>query len=482
MPADNSETALATQTQHLDDLRTFEMSLLNHVQGIGLPTLNVLVPVEERIRVFANLQAVVDRLPEDRRTRSTYVSKFIAAAAAGLFDAALNYLWDETISELRSRIAQYDVTYFFDVAVTNNERRKHLNSAEDLDKITDQELITGANQIGLISDIAFRHLDYIRYMRNWVSAAHPNQNSITGLQLITWLETCVNEILSLPLSHVTIEIGRLLVNIKTHALSQADATSIGTFFTTLEQERVDNLISGFFGIYCQPDTVTTVSTRDNIQLLAPRLWPRVSEVKRKHLGVRYAQFQVNNDRDPAQRARQFLDVVGGAGYIPEGLRAAEIEIALDNLLNAHNGYNNFYNEPPFANQLARLMSDAHARIPPQIEERYVLALTTVFLTNGNGTTRAAEPIYRRLLQQLNSAQAFLAITSFTDSTIASRLQFDLCERKYRTLLEMLEGKITAPAVREVIEQIKSFAGPLSRLRDDSNIKRQLENLRRIGGS
>src|SRR5262245_60741790 len=147
MPADNSETALATQTQHLDDLRTFEISLLNHVHGIGLPTLNVLVPVEERLRVFANLQAVVDRLPEDRRTRSTYISKFIAAAAAGLFDAALNYLWDETISELRSRIAQYDVTYFFDVAVANNERRKHLNSAEDLDKITDQELITGANQI-----------------------------------------------------------------------------------------------------------------------------------------------------------------------------------------------------------------------------------------------------------------------------------------------------------------------------------------------
>lgn len=28
-------------------------------------------------------------------------------------------------------------------------------------------------------------------MRNWASTAHPNQNELTGLQLIEWLETCM---------------------------------------------------------------------------------------------------------------------------------------------------------------------------------------------------------------------------------------------------------------------------------------------------
>ena len=49
-------------------------------------------------------------------------------------------------------------------------------------------------------------LDNIKFMRNWASAAHPNQIELTGLQLISWLETCIKEVISLPLSNITIEI------------------------------------------------------------------------------------------------------------------------------------------------------------------------------------------------------------------------------------------------------------------------------------
>jgi hypothetical protein len=167
----------------------------------------------------------------------------------------------------------------------------------------------------------------------------------------------------------------------------------------------------------------------------------------KKIGVRYAQYLANNDQDPARQARQFLDVVGGAAYIPDNLRAAEIETAVENLLNAHRGLNNFYNEPAFANQLSRLIS-AGASVPALVEERYVIGLTEVFLTNGNGTTRAADPIYRQLLGQLTPNQAFLAITAFTLPIIASRLQFDLCRQKYKQLIEILEAKFTAPAIRK----------------------------------
>lgn len=98
----------------------------------------------------------------------------MAAVNAGLFDAALNYLWDETVSQLRSRVSQYDIQYFYDLAVTSDKRSK-LSSKEDLNKIDDSELIQGAKEIGLISDIGYRMLDNIKHMRNWASAAHPNQ-------------------------------------------------------------------------------------------------------------------------------------------------------------------------------------------------------------------------------------------------------------------------------------------------------------------
>src|SRR5207253_2798326 len=107
----------------------------------------------------------------------------------------------------------------------------------------------GAKEIGLISALGFRHLDYIRYMRNWASAAHPNQNEISGLQLIGWLETCVKEVISLPLSQIVVDIRKLLSNIKTNSISEAEGREIGAFFLSLTQDQANNLASGFFGIY-----------------------------------------------------------------------------------------------------------------------------------------------------------------------------------------------------------------------------------------
>src|SRR6266481_10182042 len=100
------------------ELQTFETGLMTFIAQHGLPTENVLVPVPERVRVFGNVEAVLDLLGPEHKQKSVYVSKFIAAAASGLFDAALNYLWYETIHELRKRVVRYDLEYFFDLAVT----------------------------------------------------------------------------------------------------------------------------------------------------------------------------------------------------------------------------------------------------------------------------------------------------------------------------------------------------------------------------
>lgn len=65
-------------------------------------------------------------------------------------------------------------------------------------------------------------MDYIKYMRNWASAAHPNQTEITGLQLISWLETCIKEVINLPNSNITIETGRFLKNLKEKPFSSEE--------------------------------------------------------------------------------------------------------------------------------------------------------------------------------------------------------------------------------------------------------------------
>lgn len=471
-------SAVVSQQNYDIQLENFEANLLNFLKEQGLPTQSVLVSVNERVTVFKNIADVLTKITDEQKPRSVYISKFIAAIASGLFDAALNYLWDETIIELRRRVSQYDLSYFYDNAVSNPENRKNLKNEDDLIKINDGELIDGSRKIGLISELGFKHLDYIRYMRNWVSAAHPNQNELTGLQVISWLETCIKEVISLPLSNVTVEIKRLLANIKTNNVSDLDAKQIASFFLNLTQEQANNLASGLFGIYTRLDT--TPQTRQNIHRLLPYLWDRIDEQARQQFGIKYGRFVANNDQEEAKLSRQFLELVSGTSYIPDGLRAADIDTAIENLLQIHGGWNNFHNEPPFAMALQRLIGES-GQVPVQISKNYVLALVEVYLTNGNGVAVNAEPIYSYLIDRFDSTQALIAILSFNNTRIATKLQHKLCQYKYRELVGMMKVKVSAPAVKELIDEIENYRGPLDKLKDQSNFKNKVDNLQKILG-
>lgn len=460
------EAPVPVAADYKKDLQAFENGLMNFIEGHGLPTKNVLVSVTERVKVFGNVEDVLALLPTDHKVQSLYISKFIAAAASGLFDAALNYLWDETIVELRKRVAKYDLDYFYDLAVTSTDKRRRLSTEEDLVKLDDNELIRGASEIGLISDLGFKHLDFIRYMRNWASAAHPNQNQITGLQLISWFETCVREVITLPESNSTTQIKSLLANIKSHPLDAAGSAQVSSFFPDLTSDQINNLIAGFFGLYTN-DQSTTLA-RDNVRLLAPRLWPLVSEGTKKSLGTKYGQYLANNDAGKATLSRQFLDALGAGSYLPDNVRTAEISTAVDELLSAHRGMNNFHLEPSFARRLESLVGP-QGQVPNNVAEQYIEAVTEAFLTNGHGTAWNAEPIYKKMLSQMDGNQALIAALSFRKIAISSKLQFSLPATKYKELIDIVRPKMTSPQAIDLIEIIDGWKHPLGNMRSESSL-------------
>lgn len=468
-----SEEIISTKEVNTS-LSNYENSLLAYVGSFGLPTEGILVPIAERKSVIRNFEEVVDLLRQEDINGAVYISKFITAASSGLFDAALNYLWDETVFQLRKRVAIYDIEYFYDVAVTS-DKRKRLSGVEDLVKLDDSELIKGAKEIDMISDIGYRHLDYIKYMRNWASAAHPNQVEITGLKLISWLQTCIKEVINLPNSNITIEIGRLLKNLKEKSLGDSEIQALTSFVCNLSQEKVNSLSAGLFGTYSRRETEQFV--RENIRKVFPIIWDRIDEAVKNDFGIKYARFAVNGDGEEAKYARELLELVNGQSYLPEQIRTTELDTVINQLYEAHNSIlNNFYKEPAFAYQLERLVGNN--RIPKQLDNKYVYTLVDAFITNGNGVCYDAEPIYIKLIKQFNQEQITIAVFSFMNEHISSMLQFSLCEKKYRQLIEIMEEKNTSPAISEVIELIKNFKG-LSNMRKDTMIKQKMASYKTL---
>ena len=312
-------------------------------------------------------------------------------------------------------------------------------------------------------------------MRNWASAAHPNQVELTGLQLIAWLETCIREVISLPLTNVTIEIRKLLRNIKENVLDETEAETICQFFQSLSQEKINSLCNGFFGIYCRHDT--SADTKRNIKSLLPSLWELVEEEVKWDCGIKYSKYQINNDQKEARLAREFLQIVNGESYLPENVRITELKIELEHLYDAHNAaLNNFYLEPPYANQVKSLVG-THG-VPAQIESYYTLVIIDAYLTNGNGKCWGAEDIYEELIDNFTQTQYLLAVSSFMHDKISSKLQFSLCRKQYRELLNTAERNVTSPKLLDFIKTVRSYPGDYYKLKDDKKITQQIANLRK----
>ena len=417
-------------------LTNFHATLSNYLNQLGLP-FDVLVSIAERRIVVQNLPAVVDQITPERRAAATYLSKFITAVSTGLFDAALNYLWDETIRNLREKISQYDLQYFYDTAITDPANRMKFQTEADLQKIPDWELIRGCQEIGLISELALKHLDFIRDMRNFASAAHPNQNQLTGFQLVGWMDTCIREVLTKEPSAPAIEAKRLLRNLRERELDAASVKPMNQAIAALDSDLLAPLLRATFGMFVDPKLAARA--RENIRLVRKTIWQGCAEAIRYEVGLKYASFRAHGETDRAELAREFLEGVGGITYLPESDLALEISGALDALMTAHNGWNNFYQEPPMASALAKLVPSS-GTVPDSIRARYIKGLTLCKLTNGNGAAWGAEPTYDQLLRTWQDRDILTFLTVLSDAEVRSRLQFHLCSTKLREVAVMLTGR------------------------------------------
>ncbi|MFI6263473.1 hypothetical protein [Micromonospora sp. NPDC051006] len=458
------ETALA-------GLQSFEVMILDRLAAAGLPTQGILVDLGQRDVLMRTAPFALTDLTPEKLIQSSYISKMIIAGSVGLFDAALNYLWDETVLELRKRVVNFDLQYFYEVAEKSDKRRQELKTEDDLPKLDDQKLLTGCREIGLVSEIGFQELELIRYMRNWASAAHPNQAELNGLQLANWLSVCIRNVITLPYDHITAEVKRLLVKVKEQRLDDSTIREISAFFVNLPAAQADPLASGLFGRYT--DLTTTQDTLDNILRLWPALWNRTSDEIRYNFGFRLGRFRANGDQAEATLARQLIDLVDGAAYLTVEERSWEIDSTLDELRDVHYAWSNFYNEPPVARRLREVVGQNSA-IPASLNRKYVLGLVEVFLTNGSGVAVSADPIYQELIEKFTPEQASVALRSFTDPDVVAKLHRPLSQQKWAQLLQIIGHKLTGRNERELFDAVQAFAGEPFHLAKDAGIKLQLQ--------
>lgn len=461
------EKHIPTKLEEHQAMMTYVFDKLN------LPHKDIFVSTTERQIVFSNIENLLKTIEPSVRIEAYYISKFLAAISSGLFDAALNYIWDETIANLRKKILNYDLDYFFDQITTSPDKKAKFKE-DDLDGISDQELIEGARKIELISEIGYKQLDLIRYMRNFASAAHPNQNELTAYQLMGWFDVIIKEVIAIKEPNTAVNIKQLLGNIKINKIdSEQKAKEMISFLKDAPQIQINNLCRGLFGIYTRQDA-NQISI-DNIKLLLTKIWDFVGNNTKFEFGIKYGNFVAINDVKSAEKAKEFLSICqDGLQFLPESTRILEIEETLDALYRTHNSMNNFYNEVIFAKKLFNIVGSIS--IPDGIIEKYVFTLINVTLSNGYGVAQSANLVYFDLLQKFDTRQTSIAILSFKNERISSKLSHSLCKRKFLEIIEIMKEKTVNPLEKSLIDEIIKFPASFDKLKEDSSINRLVKIL------
>jgi len=478
MTGNKASLVVVDAGQLVSPIGELNAQLEGYLASIGLPVIDVVAPISERKKIITQLSDALEILPYEDRAKSYYLSRFTIAIAAGLFDGALNYLWDETVKALRLQVISFDVQYFYSVAEKISSRYKNLSKPEEIDQVSEHDLLEGCRRIGLVTDVNYQRLEHVNYMRNHASAAHPNDNVIDGYEMLGWLTVCLKHAITAEPDHSLISIKQLLQNIRTIALPADDFLAICDDLAKQPQERIDDFLWTLFGIYI--DDKAAQHARDNIEGISPRVWAAATEDRKYEIGARFGTLRKNGEVSKKEACHKFLETVGGSAYKDEDSLAGELIEKLDNLYRAHFGSNNFYNEYPHAKALKESLP-ATGKIPRAARAKWVKIISICYIGNGHGYRQGVDeqavPYYSAYVGNFTDSEAVEFVKLFLDPEFTSPLTRSTPDNRVRDLAVALKSKHTNVHLQRALDLvITAPATTLYGLHNTSDFKNVITNL------
>lgn len=426
-----------------------------YLQELGLPHEGIIAPDSERKTMSMILPQTIQQLSPQTKREAVYLSKFVASSAIGLYDAALNYLWNEVVVSLRQKVNIYGLDLFYDAAV-GGELRETYNTFEDLSSIKDNTLIDTCRKLELISDILHAKLKHILFMRNNIGASHPNEETIRTFELVGWLETCVKDVIDDRPSEAAIFVQQLIVNLKNDSL-ELDTPRLEQIQENLQRQhsRISgNLLVTLFSIFTRQNTSPNV--RKNILKLAPIVWDISPENKKYEIGFKLDQFAVNLDETTLALGNSFLEKCNGNSFKSEGTRSRELNELLNRLLETHYAWDNYHYEVPIARQIKRYINE-ETHILASIEDKLIKTILICRIGNGNdyktGVSPGAKGIYDELIKLFNSKQVNKLLKFLKEPEIKNMLSNSNCIFHTKELLRLINLDLQEGRTKEAIEYI-----------------------------
>lgn len=396
-------------------------------QALGIPR-EVLASQEEIEFAWRDLPRELREIPE--QLRGELIARMCVAVSTGLFDGAMNYIWNAAILQLRQKIRNFGLPVVAQIQ-QNDFEEKHLLELQD------SRLLDLCLKLNIVDEDGFFFLDQCRDVRNNFSAAHPTMGTVNDREFTTFLNRCVRYALADSSSPKGVDIGSFISAIKGPRFNDHQCQIWIQRFTETHDAQRQMLVNMVHGVYCDP--ATAEPARLNAIDICNGLSESFTSAMKSELINNHSEYIAKGFEDKHTASLQFFEKLGLLSLLNESEQHVVFSRAIERLWNVHNGMNNFYNEPPFAERLLELSQ--HSAIPETIQESFVQTVACCRSGNGYGVSNAAVPYYDEIIQGFSPREisVLVKLASDRNSALGRRIvNGGRCRRNFKEALQLID--------------------------------------------
>lgn len=398
----------------------------NIMKAFNLPR-NILASDSEISYAWRELPREIMRIPPE--LRDELIVRMCVATSVGLFDGAINYIWNAVIVTLKRKVKNFGLALVAQTLGKNFEE-------EDLNNYMDSELLDLCYRLELLSEDGYFFLNQCRDIRNNFSSAHPSIAQIDDRELINFISRCCKYGITNDYSLQGVNVSDFLSSIKGRKLDDDELNVwkqrlIGTFPAQRQL-----LVPTLMGIYCDSDS--SEMTRLNALKICVSIQEYIDEKIKSSMIEQYNKYFVKGLTEKCKAAKFLFEKLQMLNLLSTSEQHSIVKNACKNLLNAHLEFNNFYNEPPFAQRLLEITSSL--RTPETVQEEYVYTVLMGFVGNPYGVSNAAVGYYEEMIRNFSPKEIdYLIGLTKSKSLFTDKIKnYPRCKERYVMALELID--------------------------------------------
>jgi len=371
----------------------------------------------------------------------------VSAFQAESYEMVSTFVWARAIASLKKQIASLGMDFVGEML----RRQDVTDSSDPLTSIGDYEALSLAEDLGMVNTTeALRLKQALELVSHFSDPDVASGEEMAQSEAVSILRHCVSSVLGNPSITPPMEFAALRKTLEEKTLASDSSEVSGILASPYFFQRTT--LSVILSLVRTADGARLEHAVGNANAVIPALWTTLRQPEKWQVGNTYSVVAANGERTATAGLKKVLLAVQGFDFVPENLRSHTYTQAAHRVMEAHFGWNNFYNEGKPTRQLSNLGST----IPKPAFPVCMTALLCVRLGNSYGEARDASRAAHEMLTALRREQWEYYLTE--------------CLRSDKTILDKIaSGGRTTAAWLNLVEALELSSIDVS----DRNIGRLL---------